>query len=81
MSEIIVINEHEAVIVSTDTAETVVTGLMGPPGQDGIMNLSQAHDVDLTGLSDGATLVYTASESKWKATTKLESQILEAGQF
>ena len=81
MNTILVVNDQEAVLVSNDTAQTIVTGLMGPPGRDGIQNLSQAGDIDSTELIDGATLVYNASTSKWKATNKLDNQILEAGQF
>lgn len=81
MSGIIVVNQQEAVVVSTDTAQTIVTGLMGPPGKDGIQNLSQVRDIDSTELVNGATLVYRSSDAMWKATNKLDNQILEAGQF
>lgn len=81
MSEIIIVNEQEAVLVSTDSAQTIVTGLMGPPGKDSTNTISQSQDVDTTDLVNGATLVYRASDAKWKATNRLDNQILEAGQF
>lgn len=69
------------VVGSTDNSFVVVTGIMGPPGQDGIQNLSQAQDLDLTELADGSLLVYNSTSSRWKATDKLEGQTLEGGQF
>ena len=76
--EQVVVTEQGAVLVSTGTAEVVVTGIMGPPGASSISALT---DLDMTELVDGATLVYRASDSTWKATNKLDNQILEAGQF
>ena len=81
MDTILVVNDQEAVLVSNDTTQTILTGLLGTPGLDGMQNLSQAQDIDKTELTDGATLVYRTSDSMWKATNKLDNQILEAGQF
>lgn len=91
MSSLVVASQEQAVVVDSGTTNTVVTesdssfvvvtGIMGPAGRDGIRNLSQAQDLDLTELSDGSLLVYNSTSSKWKATEKLEKQILEAGQF
>jgi hypothetical protein len=76
--EAIVISDSETVVVSQDTGTIVVTGIMGPPGAS---TLSELSDVDKTQLVNGATLVYNANSAIWKATNKLDNQILEAGQF
>jgi hypothetical protein len=76
--EKVVVSEQEVVVVSSDTSSVVVTGIMGPPGASSIADMV---DVDKSQLTDGAVLVYVASTSTWKATNKLDNQILEAGQF
>ena len=76
--EQVTITEQEVVVVNTETSGIVVTGIMGPPGTTTISGLT---DIDRTDLTDGATLVYKASNAVWKATNKLDNQILEAGQF
>ena len=81
LGSLLVVNEQDVVLVSNDTTQVIVTGLLGPRGLDGIQNLSQAQDIDKTELINGATLVYRSSDSMWKATNKLDNQILEAGQF
>lgn len=76
--ETIITSDNETIVVSQDTAQVVVTGIMGPPGSTTIANMT---DVDKTELTDGAVLVYKAQTAVWKATNRLDSQILEAGQF
>lgn len=76
--ESIIVSSSETVVVSQDTGRVIVTGIMGPPGAS---SLSELSDVDKTQLVNGATLVYSASNAIWKATNKLDNQILEAGQF
>lgn len=76
--EQVIVTEQGTVLVSTDNTQVVVTGIMGPPGESSISNMA---DIDKTQLVDGATLVYRASDAIWKATNKLDNQILEAGQF
>jgi len=50
--------------VDSDTAQWVEIG--GTEGTQGILpSLGEAPDVDVTGLSDGDTLVYDSSSSKW----------------
>jgi hypothetical protein len=78
-AEKIVVTDQGVVLVTTETSGVVITGIMGPPGPSG--TLSAMSDIDKTGLTDGATLVYSANNSIWKATNKLDNQILEAGQF
>lgn len=76
--ETIITSDNETIVVSQDTAQVIVTGIMGPPGSTTIANMT---DVDKTELTDGAVLVYKAQTAVWKATNRLDSQILEAGQF
>lgn len=77
--ESIVISQQETVVVNTDSMGVVITGIMGPPGDNSTITASS--DLDTSELTNGATLVYNASASNWKATNKLENQIIESGQF
>lgn len=79
--EQVLITEQEVVVIDTNTTGVVVTGLLGPPGVSGSTSISGMTDVDTSELVDGATLVYVSDTSTWKATKKLDNQILEAGQF
>jgi hypothetical protein len=38
-------------------------------------------DVNINNLTDGSILVYQTSTSKWTATTLLNQQTMEAGEF
>ena len=38
-------------------------------------------DVDLTGLTDGALLIYKNNTAKWSASTLLDKQNMEGGEF
>lgn len=82
-----IIVDQEVVVVSTETSEVVVTGIMGPPGLQGatgatgapgpaglnnVVKLSDMTDLDKTNLVDGAFLVYRASDQFWKATASLQ---------
>lgn len=88
MDSLVVASQEQAVVVgdtvgSTVVAEVdnsfvVVTGLIGPPGT---ATISGATDLDITELANGAVLVYQSDTQKWKATKRLDNQILEAGQF
>ena len=80
--EKVTVSETETVVVNNDTAVTVVTGLMGPKGKDGVVtNLGSIPDVDLTYLPDGSLLVYSAAVQKWQSTNILQNQIMESGQY
>lgn len=68
----------QTVVTQSTSIQTIVTGILGPPG---VTTLSNASDVDKTQLTDGALLVYKADTAVWRATNKLDNQILEAGQF
>lgn len=67
--------------VNQGTSQVVSVGIQGPAGASGISNISQAGDVDITTLSDGSVLVYETNSSKWVATTRLEKQTVDCGQF
>lgn len=71
------------------TATVIPTGPAGPQGEEGppgpagsSLNLiSAALDVDVTGITDGALLIFSEAESKWVAGTTLEDQYIEGGHF
>lgn len=63
---------------SQGTSEVVSVGIQGPPGPN---QITTAGDVDTSDLKDGSVLVYSMAVSKWEATTKLQKQELEGGQF
>lgn len=80
--EQITISETETLVVSNDTAVTIVTGMIGPKGADGTAGaLAQLPDVDTTGVKDGSLLIYSSATGKWQASVNLNNQILEAGQY
>lgn len=80
--EQVTVSETETVVVSSDTAVTIVTGMIGPKGMDGTAGaLSQIPDVDTSNAVEGSLLVYSVATGKWQASTNLNNQILEAGQF
>ena len=65
-----------------DTGNTGATGPQGPIGTiEGSLSLSTISDVDITGLVDGALLVYDTGQSKWAPTIVLSKQTLECGQY
>lgn len=76
--EKIVVTDQDSVVVENSVGTVVVTGIIGPPGST---TITGADDLDISQLTDGALLVYNAQTGLWKATNKLENQILEAGQF
>lgn len=56
-------------------------GPQGPPGVSAATSVGTLQDVDLSSLSDGALLIFAAANQKWKASTVLEKQALECGQY
>ena len=64
-----------------EVREPITTGSQGPQGIAGVTTLSTLTDVDASRLTLGSTLIYSPNVEKWIATTLLENQILEAGQF
>ena len=67
-----------AVVTENSRPQVIVTGLMGPPGAS---SFAQLQDIDLTQLGSGSTLVYNTQTQKWTATTLLDQQVIESGQF
>lgn len=76
--ESVALTQTERVVVTTDQGRVIVTGMLGPKAN---MAISGASDIDLTTLIDGATLIYSNSSQKWRATNLLEKQIMEGGQY
>ena len=47
----------------------------------GIVNINTLEGVDTSGKTDGSVLVYNASSSKFEATTTLDKQQINGGNF
>ena len=78
MTKTVVVDSHQTVVAQESQPRTVVTGIMGPRGAATFGELS---DIDLSQLSAGALLIYNAQTQKWTATTLLDQQTVESGQF
>ena len=79
---IIVDDSQDTILVETPSEVTVITeGQQGPAGPAGIENLSQLLDVDSSNITNGSILIYSIQTQKWVATTQLENQIIESGQY
>lgn len=80
MTQVVVTDQHNTVVVGKPTqTTTVITGIMGPPGR--VAALSEVPDVDVTNLQLGSILVYNPSVSKWVSTTLLNQQQVDCGEF
>lgn len=66
------------VVVEQPVGSVVVTGVLTPLQLSTVTN---SVDVDLTDLTNGATLIYSDLTQKWRATKLLENQTIECGQF
>lgn len=73
-----VVTDEQKVVVQTTQTQTIVTGMLGPPGA---ATFGELRDIDLTQLGTGSVLVYNNQTNKWTATTLLEQQTVECGQF
>jgi hypothetical protein len=74
----VVIERKEPVVVSSQSqTKIVVGGMIGPH----VTTLRGLSDMDLTDLTGGSLLVYNAGTEKWTATTMLNQQVVDAGQF
>jgi hypothetical protein len=78
MSRIVVVDEHQTVVVQTDQPKTIVTGMIGPRGA---ASFAELQDIDLSQLGAGSLLVYNTQTQRWTATTLLDQQTVESGQF
>ena len=78
-----VVNEDEAlqVAVSEGTFTLSAGTNLAAPGT--VESLSNVADVDVitNGVQTGSVLVYRTVTNKWTATTLLENQTMEAGEF
>ena len=80
------ITDYTTNIVSSTTKvrEPIISssqGPQGPPGVSAAVSVGTLQDVDLSSLADGSLLIYSSSSQKWKASTILEKQALECGQY
>jgi hypothetical protein len=80
--------EPSVLIISTDEPQVIIAenepgpqGIQGPAGESGLVPLSQLEDVDVSNLTNGSLLVYSDQSSTWVATTLLENQRIESGQY
>jgi hypothetical protein len=78
MTQAIVTEKNNTVVINTQMPKTIVTGIMGPPGKSTINALE---DVDVTSLNAGSILVYNAQTQKWISTTLMNQQIIDSGQY
>jgi hypothetical protein len=78
MTRVVVTEQGQTVVVEDSRPQTVVTGLLGPRGAS---SFAQLQDIDLAQLGQGSLLVYNNQTQKWTATTLLDQQIVESGQF
>ena len=94
-TEVIVETEYDTILVdgseNTILVEgeaqtiTIITsaeqGPQGPAGANGATTVAALTDVDLTSKTEGSMLVYSANTNTWIATTQLNNQSLESGQY
>jgi hypothetical protein len=78
MSRTVVTSAHQTVVTQSAPGRAIVTGQLGPPGA---ATFAEMRDIDLSQLGSGSMLVYNTTTNKWTATTLLEQQTVECGQF
>lgn len=72
------------VSISTVVYEPIISAAQGPQGIQGISgsnDLVGLTDVSTQGVVDGALLIYNAQSAFWEASTILDKQALECGQY
>ena len=74
---VIIERKEPAVVSSQSQTKIVVGGMIGPH----ITTLTGLSDLDITNLTGGSLLVYNAGNQKWTATTQLNQQVFDSGQF
>lgn len=74
---VVIERKEPAVVSSQSQTKVVVGGMIGPH----ITTLTGLSDLDITNLTDGSLLVYKVGTQKWTATTELNQQVVDAGQF
>lgn len=78
MSKTVVVDANQTVVIRDPSGRTVVSGMLGPAGAS---SFAQMQDIDLAQLGSGSLLVYNTQTQKWTATTLLDQQTVESGQF
>ena len=78
MSKTVVVEANQTVVIRDPSGRTVVTGMLGPAGAS---SFAQMQDIDISQLGSGSLLVYNTQTQKWTATTLLDQQTVESGQF
>jgi hypothetical protein len=88
MSTTVVVEKLGTVVTETTSTQTVVTQgtsssviVTGQLGPAGAATFSELRDIDLSQLGSGSLLVYSTATNKWTATTLLDQQTVESGQF
>jgi hypothetical protein len=76
--ESLTLTQTERVVEREETGTVIVTGVLAPIQT---ISINTAPDVDLTNLTDGATLVYSQPAAKWQATRELDRQVMNGGFF
>lgn len=80
--EKVVISATETVVVDRERGSVVLNGtLINAGAGSGTSSITYASDADISSLSDGSVLVYNSNTLRWKATTVLQQQTIECGQF
>lgn len=79
MTQVIVTEKGNTVVVQNPISTRVITSGMAPP--PATVSVTNSTDVDLTNLQNGGILVYNSATQKWTASNLLDKQIFEAGQF
>ena len=82
MTDVIVTTITDTVVVESEGLTTILTvAEQGPPGAAGVEKLNDLLDVDSSNKVEGSVLVYSTQNQKWVATTQLENQTIESGQY
>ena len=74
---VVIVRKEPAVVSSQSQTKIVVGGMIGPH----VTTLKGLSDLDITNLTGGSLLVYNAGTEKWTATTELNQQVVDSGQF
>lgn len=65
----------------TVTEEQTLTTSVSTSDPISLETLNNVGDVDMTTKTNGSTLIYNSTTSKWTASTLLENQTMEGGEF
>lgn len=82
MTDIVAVfyNDEITATVSSDYQTTVqAVGIQGVSGTSSTLESMQ--NVDATNLQNGSLLIYNTTATKWIASTHLDAQDMDAGEF